>query len=566
MRITGFLPVSMVVAALLSGCGGGSARAPREPARPDLEPRIDVVVGHTTVVAVPRGASIDLRGPLSARMDDGRKVEVRAHWMFVRPDARPARWIPESGTWGSAPAMRDPPPPGARLVLSFACPPDAIGQGLWLNAERLALNWIPNSSMLAREHPRMSWRPILSDSQRADTELVRLIEPESRNPAGRWRFRLLTEGLRPPPMTSDGELLDAGYAFDDPIVEAWARQTEERWRAALARLWAANADAAERLRNRIAAVARFPGRAGAPAWPAISAELDELVDDLLDPRLNARQLAARADLWLERQRPAVAWTINDAHGEQAGTGAQIALFGLANLTERSTLGWVTFPGALSSPTFVKLTAYAVEMHETPGPRPELLTITPATPTAHVGSWETPLLVVAQRIAAAPPGIPLGPMKPDWTMEAWLQSDERALPPLDPALDAAAWLFKREDGRWLLHVECRSPEGAGELDAVRIWLGPMGSPVACITVAADGQAWDSRLDPPDLPDPANVRSTGRWAFEVELPRYAAEARGVLRIGLERLRDGQRIGAWPRAMLPWQDEPARIAIDLTAWDGR
>ena len=50
----------------------------------------------------------------------------------------------------------------------------------------------------------------------------------------------------------------------------------------------------------------------------------------------------------------------------------------------------------------------------------------------------------------------------------------------------------------------------------------------------------------------------------LPPHAIEPSGVLRLGVERLDERGVRSAWPRALLPWESEPGRAAIDTRGWE--
>ncbi len=100
---------------------------------------------------------------------------------------------------------------------------------------------------------------------------------------------------------------------------------------------------------RLALVVEFSGDLGrrdgvpvyVPAWAVGSDELDALLEELLNPNLKADRRAQRAEAWLAARPTAVGWVIDDARAGDAVTGVSLSTVGVANLTDVSTLGWVS---------------------------------------------------------------------------------------------------------------------------------------------------------------------------------------------------------------------------------
>jgi hypothetical protein len=127
---------------------------------------------------------------------------------------------------------------------------------------------------------------------------------------------------------------------------------------------------------------------------------------------------------------------------------------------------------------------------------------------------------------------------------------------------------------MLYLEClRTPDASlarefsNETDGyIRVWLGPAGSPSTIYTILWNG---DIRDESPNPAPPGAIAA--RVAIEpkrlscwIPLPAQAIEPSGVLRLGVERLDERGVRSAWPRAMMPWEAEPGRAAIDTRAWE--
>ncbi|MBL9032532.1 MAG: hypothetical protein JNM80_12605 [Phycisphaerae bacterium] len=567
---------SMVALALVGAFAWSPAcarrRAPRPPPAPVLsvvEARVDVVLGRRLVIPVTVQGGLSPRRPVPVRLDDGRTLEARLAWLSVgpEPEAEPNSWVDPAGRWASVWADADRRPEGAGgWLLIVDLPLDSVGQGLYLGTTRVPLNWLPDPALLTdpasgRELP---WpRPIADLGE--SPHLLRLAQPERTSPVRRWRYRLLTRGLqpRPAPALTGGEPAPAETdEFADPVIEAVARQVESRWQVALAWLWIADADLAERVRQRLAGAVRYGERVVAPAWTIDQPALDALLLDLLDPRLRAHERRERALAWLSSLPTAVAWVIDDAGLRDAGRVTGVGQVGVANLSDRAALAWV---GVGMSAELTSIPAGAA------GELPVLMPRSddggdpgakgPLRVVAHVGPWSGPCAVALRPIEAAPPGLRLGPLLADWTMRTWMGG----VAPPEPSADWAGLglLQKSGDGSWTLFLEFRGPART-EPEGARVWLGPRERPVAVFRVSSTGLATEE-VGRGSTEGVQVSREPDRWTVRLTIPAGTIEPDGIVRIGLERT-DGRGVrSAWPRPMLPWQVEPGRVAVDLSAWVG-
>ncbi len=578
---------------LAGGCGtGGGTRGGRSAMQlRAVEPRVDLIAGRTAVVPVEINGAIDPRRKPTVRLDDGRSLDADLVWIGVRAGAEGGGWLADPGEWSATPSSAGVLP---RSVGTWAVvidlPPDAEERTVSVEGVRLAAAWHPDPASLADEgggHP--AWTSPLGARAWSSARYQRLIEPERRSPTFRWRWRLATMGLIAEP-TEEGAW--PGGTQGATIVEALARQVEARWQVALARLWEADAATAERVRRSLTASADFGDGTIAPVWPEDGAALESLLADLLDPGLRGEALAARATRWLDTLPGATAWVIDDAGREMAVTGETVATIGLANLRDAATLGWLTRAAGGG--------AGAPEPTPVPGLSAALLTIPlsaggdgrtgaaagrgtalAATVDANCGPWSGRLSVVSGARVALPPGLRCGPLLHDWTLAAWVagREDSGTMPAPD-ALTVAmlqrgpAGSGATSDGAWTLYVECMATGGGESPDAVRVWLGPCGAPKAVLRIASDGSFVDelSAWSGEGVSEAATgsegripvTRSQDRWTVAVPIPARCIENGGRLRLAIERFtgEEGVRT-AWPRRMLPWQAEPGRVVLDLSAW---
>lgn len=593
------LLAAILALAPLAACSGPrrAAREPRSPMQVSvIEQRIDAVIGRTLVIPVKLDGPIAPNKPIPARLDDGRKLSAPLYWVSVSPDpaqSNPADpdsagsgWLPLAGRWSATPAAAATRPSAAGAwVLVIELPRDSIGQAVWIGGHRTILNWLPDPGHVQAAGQSVPWRAPLGDEP-ISMYLLRMAEPELLSPVRRWRYRLLTAGLAPDrseslvrPRTPPPPTPPAPPPYEDPVLEALARQHESRWQVALAMLWLADADLAERVKRRLVASVDFGQGVVAPAWPTEQLALDTLLTDLLNPRLSPAQRAERAAAWLDALPAAAAWVIDDAGLRDAITGRNVATCGVANLTERATLAWTTVGEHPGTPDLVPLPSLAARHLVALQPPPQESTPAPAAaaqrPTPvniHAGRWTASAAVALGALPAAPPGLRIEPLLGDWTMPAWL----RGIP--DPGMVptnqwAAAGLVHRRPSEqggsaWWLYLECRAPDDPAlrdSLETLRVYMGPSGSPSAILRISSDGSAIDEAAQGRGGPIPGAsiTRQPGRWVAQVPIPTHAIEPDGALRLGLSRLDSRGRRTAWPRPMLPWQAEPGRAAIDTSAW---
>ena len=482
------------------------------------------------------------------------------------------------------------------------------------------------------------WIPVLTPKELRDNATISAIATEALSPITRWRWRLLVDGLDPardPAPNLDGTSapgVPIVPRFADPAIEALAQQNEDRWRVALAWLWFADASVARRVKDRVAAVARFavPSVSGdasvqgvhigrvAPLWTTDHSELDMLLADLLEPSIDAFARVRLAQRWLDAQPPAAAWIKDDGGiliapdesglklNAQAMHGV-IASVGVINLLDRSTLAWTQLsPGEAATDLVAVPSFTGALLSRAFSPNTNTNTSNQAQMrilSVHLGKVEIPLLVRVAPMLVTPPGATMGPFLRDWTMrsfqglaedspnvQAQVQSEvqwasaallHKAVATTrvrsdveDPAADPNALMALGRDS-WELFVENRIPAEVIEAsskdktielsrESVTLFVGPLGVPDAVVRVSRVGVVEatgpKANLFPRLVPI---TRGHDRWSFRLPINDVVIGPEQVLRVGIVRTDAMGRRWSFPRAMLPWEVEPARVAFNLAAW---
>ena len=553
------------IVALLGGCAPTSREAADSAPTviTPLESRIDAVPGRTLVIPVRAAEGTPASVPIT--LEDGRELSGKLWRVTVEYDPGRASWLPQAGVWKAAAfdAKGAPAPEAAHLsvlassMVSVDLPLNISSRWLTVGTARVRLNVLGALSTPGTVAPRQEIDLVGPGPAIDAPALRRLLEPERRSPVRRWRYRLLAHAAP-----------GAGDAFEDPIIEALARQEEGRWSWALRALAMADRDLAQRVARRLVATTTFGAGVVAPTWPSSQADLDALLPDLLDPTLDGARRAQRAEAFLMAQPAATAWIIDDAGTPDATTGRPSVAVGVANLSERVVLA-AAVPGEritdaepreLGSDTAIRL--YVSYASDAP---------VDAAIGVAVGSLRATLHPMVLRVPGTPPGVTLGPLISDFTLETWIAGGSTVAP--DPAWVGAAMLL-RKDRVWTLFMECaRAGDAAAssQEDTVRLWIGPTARPRLVLRVGESGYAHVEQALPgagrTDAPDPAAGVSVAsrpaKWVCEVKIPDWCIEPDGSLRMGLERVDSRGARSAFPRPMLPWQTEPGRIVVDTGAW---
>lgn len=546
--------------------------------------RIDAVLGLPLVVLVELAGGYLPEDIGNVVLDDGRKLETRAMWVGVRRGEPSGSWLEPAGEWvartieevsaGSVPKGEI-----GTWAIMIDPPIDAVGQGIWIAGRRHSVNWLPDPAVVASRVSSRAWLSPIPPAMRESVRLRFLVEPMRENPLSRWRYKLMVGELSPSVeqrvVELDGSVRRSGGEVEwtsgrmrSETLETLARQLESKWAIGLARLDQADDELAERVRQRLCAVVDFGAGEIAPFWPLDQEGINRLLADLLDQRLQPRERARRARLWLDDQPESMAWVVSDGPKSDAITGRPVATVAVANASYEPKLATVTSrfnPGEseLSSLGQLRARAYEVVTNAPGGEVPAVV--------ARVGDEERVLAVPGVGLKAVPPGLRIDRLFGDWSL-ATLMNNVIPVAPGGGSGRCGALLYREPAGRWMLYIECATPEQSSDGERLRITLGPEASPGDLVVVLTpDGEPeveYEQNALPlaPYVPDVEVSAFPGGWYARLVIPDRVMENEGSrLRLGIEHFDALERRSSWPRPMLPWQGSCGRASIDLSAWGG-
>lgn len=540
-------------------------------------PLIDVVPGRTAVIIVDPAWKLRLGKDPAARLDDGRSVPVLHRRVVVSPSAHPSEWIGDPGEW-STQEITDPLPQSRGEIftaeaLAIELPLDAIGQGVWVDGQRLGLNWLMTSAILANlsQTQGLTWPPGLSTEQRQDQRLLTMLAPLSRSPMTRWRYRLLIDGLLPTPADADEQV-----QFADPLLEALADQQEVCWQHGLAKIKesgpvAPEQDAAHlvtRALTQLVALNNEDGTVWLPCWLDDPSLLNQLLSDLVAANVTPKDAATRARTFTDLSPRLVAWISDDAAALHPSNRAAMPLAGVLNLSERAiTLsaqisdrsGRGSSPGSELLIFGANQGGWIRDLAPTPG------VDLAAGPKLNLesGTLKSRLLIQGAPVRVTPPGLVMAPFVAQWRQVDLVR--EAPQPRLQPGLTATLSFRSSLQGDdapdspsgWLLLVERRGLAGfvPSDKEAVRVVWGPRQAEEHLDVVRDAANAAG--------PHRSITDADGNWYVEIVLPNSVVERDGLAQIGVIWMNgDGVR-ASWPRAVLPMESTPGRAILNLGSW---
>lgn len=375
------------------------------------------------------------------------------------------------------------------------------------------------------------------------SSLLNTLTPLASLPPERWRVALVARaiGEAPARLVVDGASQDGGAG----VVGELCEQLEQRWFGALGRVSAADAATARVLTERLLQTVRFQG-GWAAAWSAADRNEHQLCAELLKPERSRESLMRLAKEYVAALPGGAVWVVDDAAAAGEG-GAGVARIGLVNLTSVPVIGSVSVGGGglpltqdVGGGGAVEVLVPIVSKAAIGGPVGAV--------NARVGVTATQLSVVTRAVPVTPPGMDIGPLVLDWSLETLVSGEvrtasrvrvpvgvEAAAPEEDDApnddpteprakkrstaatglpqedrkvsdasnsSESGAWLttgrlYYVEDGAgergsWMLYLEARQGDGPAAADAegvrdeVRVYLGGMGSSSAALSVTPTGQ--------------------------------------------------------------------------------
>lgn len=487
-------------------------------------------------------------GPPPLRLGDGQQIGVRAQ-AFIRHESIEGGWLGRAPAWQRTSSSTE----DALVLVQAPIPMDGLGQSVWMDGRRVPAFWlVPDFASQAVVSPS----PI--DVDVAATHVIDLVASELVDPRIRWRAELALRriGHEAPPAR-----------WDDPVLEAWAVQSSERWAAAMRRLGEVDEALAQRLAD---ALTRWlvTSEIVLPIWPTDAEAVHDLILAILRPGASDESIERTVVAFLERQPKWLAWVANDAGGVVGGAIAVVNLSPSAALLSTRAPGgrWEAY--GLLEPDSIALA---------PAPPQRDASSVASTWQIRLGGRMKTLQVSADAAPLEPPGFAIGPFWNDWTLEGLISGTATSIPPGQPGW--VGGLVQRDtrldapgssDSGWVLYVEvrrrpCDLPTASGRpqaLDAVRVAFGPTDRPRAEVVVRCSGLTTFEQGTPGQLA--MLTTGTDRWAFTLPIDRSWLEPDGTFLLGAQYLpHDGPR-GAWPRPLLPGQESIGRVRVDPSAWE--
>ncbi len=540
-------------------------------------PVIDVVPGRTAVVVFDPEWQFKLSAQPTVKLDDGRNIPASRRRIVVRPSYVIPAWISDPGDWTTvdvgAPFPADQTRTLTAEAMTLDLPFDAIGQGVWVDGQRLGLNWLITPQILSNlsDAEGLQWPPALNADQRQDSSLLAKLAPLSRSPMTRWRYRLLIDGLQPRNTPENAQ-----FRYQDELLEALAQQQEMSWQHGLAKIkqagpLSAEHDASHQVTRALTQIVRLDKEGTTvwlPSWIENPSALNQLLSDLVAPNLKPSDAANRALAFAELSPPLITWIVDDVAGLHPATRGAMPLAAILNLKER--------PAALSA----QILDRSGRGHS---PGSDLHVIAPESgllvndlappvgidltdsPALHVegGSTKRRLTIQAGPLAVIPPGLTCAPFIADWRQSDLIREtpQSRIQPGLTAHLSYRAALRGDDSpdspSGWVLLMERRSlPESHAEKDeSIRVVWGPRQRETVLSVSRAES---NSSLEFRQFIDPA-----GTWYVEIPLPASAIERDGLLQLGLIWNGGTGLRASWPRAMLPDDVSPGRALLNLNVW---
>jgi len=567
--------------------------------------RLDAIVSYPLVISIVAENERDLRSDVTSTLDDGRAMNSTPYWVGISPQRSAPGWTLAQGLWtatGYRSIIKIPKSerPLGSWFIRVPLPVDAVGQGLWIDGTRYELNWLPDPERaLLESHAQRNpndleafWSKHLPDESLSDPAIHRAIDQFLHNPFQVWRAHLLVEGLDPGRgHTGDGafntekslQSLDLELSLQTPgadLLRDLAHQQEARWQIILGRIWLIDPEIADRLKAQFMRTARF-GERTLPVWTSDAAEIAELAHDLLSPFVDDPTRTLRAKAWLESQPRALAWISDDQGQIEVGSGRFIPTLTVLSLpqTPGASLLRVDAPSLVDSSSPV-LTTVSPNL-ATPTSLPiDPIALSPSSPVlettpirVRTGRWSAERRVIASPTPARAPYVRIGPLLNDWNMVALVNNRPLEGASARPTRAAQGILYKsslpsRDNPNlgWTLYFEANSPDPTSPNESLRLWIGPYTHPFAVWKLSPSGQVVFEIGSRPNIAIP-KVQTRilrGRWVAMIDLPPGVFDSDHLLQLGLERTDANNIHTAWPRRMIPDQQEPGRLTIEGDRFD--
>ena len=567
-----------------------------------LSERLDAIVAYPLVISLRVPEEDTLRRGVVTRLDDGRTFTSTPYWVGRVPYLSRPSWVTSFGQWEATPydqirrTSLQQRPPGSWFIV-VPLPIDAVGQGLWFGQTRYELNWLPDPerSLLEAdtvEHTRdfgTFWSMHLDEQTRDDPSVQDAIAQLRRDPFRHWRARLLTDGLDPDRTRARETLantpealrsLELELSTQSPGIEllnAIARQQEARWQIILGRIWLIDPDTAERMKRSLMRTTRFNDRT-LPLWSDNQSDLAQLAHDLLSPFVNDDTRVLRAKAWLETQPRSIAWIIDDQGSIEANTERLLPTLGVISLPSEPGSSLLRIEIGLRAPQLETIPPNTQHEVSIPIEQQPVTTASPQLATDRInlrlGHWSQSLDVLASPVPAKPPFVRIGPLLADWTMSSLINNRPLDASTLSPDRTCLGMLWRAGPpdrdapyAGWRLYLECATPDPSSPDDAITVWIGPRSFPTAGWRITSDALVQTVAGTPYGIVPQPSVETRvmqDRWIAQIDLPEAVFDETGQLMLGIERTDADGVHSAWPRRMIPGQQEPARLLITPDEFD--
>lgn len=383
----------------------------------------------------------------------------------------------------------------------------------------------------------------------------------TRNPSERWRIRVLEQRFGRVGLWGDHVL--AGR-FEDPLLEAWSIQQEARIHHVLARITRIDPEIGADVLGTLTAAVRMPEGSLVPVWPIDQMSLEELLSGVLRrPVQDSDAVLREANAFLQRHPGIGVWIVDESGSGSArnGQGGLLdVIVGIAELRGRTTV-------VSSGPVGVRASSVDTIDGHTSTEQRSLIPVGANEPVGVIrvrgGGTIRDVTFMALAARAQPPGLAIGPLRPEWRQGTF--GTEMAVEAAPDRLAMGLLTADAEpDGEgvraWRLYLECL---GNGEPDEyVRIWVGGFGRSEWVLRVTPDGRGFEE-ISGERVEGLRVSRRDDRWTIHVPLEGEASWQDGMMLLAVERGTASGERWSWPRPMVAGQREPGRMAIDLRSW---
>lgn len=491
---------------------------------------------------------------MALSLGDGRTLRGTAAVVRRRPASPRAHWTSPMVSVGADPAAEAKP--GEDVVLLVPVPEDGADH-VMLGAQRIEPDWI-DPLPAARS-------PAAGAPQEGAPHL-----PDLDAPSEHFRWVLLAARVGEPVPDPRGSACDALYA----------RHLASLWSGALERLRQLDPDLAREALMDLCGRACVPEGSCIAAWATDLAELNSLLESLLDPGADGIAVADAARRWLERRPPVVAWVDGE---DDAGVALRIANPRTASV--EVAVRWPDRKDAAATvqvgPESVETVRVARDSAQAPEVSEELVQVLEEHDLGHLappqpdaqreavrraversaraipslvvesGAWSLQVPAGTGIVAARPPSLSLGQLLPAASLCEVRAGTVRSVP---ESLLTSAQLRRRPAG-WEVLIDCARPAEASAEDIV--------------SLAVDA-GWRHEIR---LSESGAIGDTGgaevriasgpaRWRARISMPpEWVRAPQGTITLE-RRLADGQVLCAG-MAPVAWDPHARPVPVSFDAW---